>query len=220
MAAKAKSFDATLVRGGGTLNWTIIRIPFDSAKLWRTRGQIRVKGDINGFPFTSTLFPDGEGSHILVVNKTMQKGSKTKLGSTAKFRLEPDTTKREIEIPEQLEAILNEDRALRKFFDSFSDSNRRMIGKWITDPKSDDARARRADQFAERAIATMEAERDLPPALKAAFANDPIAHEQWKKVPASHRRQHLLAIFGYRDPASRAKRVRKMLDELRSRKLN
>ena len=47
------------------LRWVIARIPFDAAKLWGKRGQIKVQGEINGFAFTATLFPDGRGDHFL-----------------------------------------------------------------------------------------------------------------------------------------------------------
>ena len=48
----AKTFQAVLERSGNALGWTIIRIPFDVAKVWGSRGQLRVKGEINA---TGTL---------------------------------------------------------------------------------------------------------------------------------------------------------------------
>ncbi len=44
--APAKPFDAVLQRTGDRLNWVVIRVPFDAAKLWGRRGQIKVKGEI------------------------------------------------------------------------------------------------------------------------------------------------------------------------------
>jgi hypothetical protein len=54
-----KTFRATLERTGDRLRWVIVRLPFDVAKLWGKRGQLRVQGEINGFSFSSTLFPTG-----------------------------------------------------------------------------------------------------------------------------------------------------------------
>jgi uncharacterized protein YdeI (YjbR/CyaY-like superfamily) len=201
------------------LGWTMIRIPFDAAKLWGSRGQIKIRGDINGFPFRAILFPDGTGAHFLVVNKKMQAAAHVKAGGTAQFHLELDTENRTVEMPAELEAIINQDRALKKWFGQFNHATRNWIAKWVSGVKSAEARARRADQMAERMIATMEAEHELPPALKAAFANDPIAHERWKKLSPLQRRGNLLSVFGYQDPVSRARRVRKMLDELRKQAL-
>ena len=56
-----KRFEARLERLRSSLNWIIIRVPFDAAKLWGTRGQIKVKGEINGFVFRTSLFPTREG---------------------------------------------------------------------------------------------------------------------------------------------------------------
>ena len=71
----AKTFTAVLEQDGTQLSWVIARIPFDIAKAWPVRKGRRVRGDIEGFPFRTSLFPDprGEGQ-ILLVNKKMQAG--------------------------------------------------------------------------------------------------------------------------------------------------
>ncbi len=79
--------------------------------------------------------------------------------------------------------------------------------------KSPEARARRAEQMAERLLATMEAERDLPPALQLAFARDGRALQGWQRMSPSRRRGQLLAIFYYRSPIARARRIDKVVQE-------
>jgi uncharacterized protein YdeI (YjbR/CyaY-like superfamily) len=209
----AKSFPATLERGRSRLNWIIARIPFDVSKVWGTRGQLRVKGTINGFAFRTSLFPTGDGAHVLLVNKRMQAGAKASVDSVAQFRLEPDTEERSVAVPEELDRALAEERALRRWFDRLNYSTRRWIVDWITDVKSTEARMRRAEQMAERLLATMEAERELPPMLRTAFARNPQAFEGWKRMSLLRRRGHLLGIFGYREPKSRARRLAKMVQE-------
>ncbi len=95
----AKSFRATLERIQSRLGWTIIRIPFDVAKVWGTRGQLRVKGEINGFAFRTSLFPARGGGHILLVNKRMQKGGDVRQGMSAQFRLAPNLEERVAVVP-------------------------------------------------------------------------------------------------------------------------
>jgi uncharacterized protein YdeI (YjbR/CyaY-like superfamily) len=207
----SKSFQAPLVRMKSRLNWIIIHIPFDVAKVWGNRGQFRVKGEINGFAFRTSLFPTGQGGHLLLVNKKMQKGARAVAGTVARFQIEPDTERRVVTIPAELNRILTEDRALRSWFDRLNHSTRNDIAKWVSDPKNPDARLRRAEQIAERLLATMEAERDLPPVLQVAFARNPIAREGWDRMSIAQRRSHLLGIFGYRTPESRARRIDKML---------
>jgi hypothetical protein len=65
-----KSFTAVLEPDLTRLRWTIARVPFDVAKAWPERLGLRGRGEIEGFSFRTSLFPDprGEG-HTLLVNK-------------------------------------------------------------------------------------------------------------------------------------------------------
>jgi uncharacterized protein YdeI (YjbR/CyaY-like superfamily) len=209
----AKSFKATLERIPSNLGWVIIRIPFEVLKVWGTRGMLKVKGEINGFAFRTSLFPTGNGYHYLLVNKRMQAGANATAGSRAKFRLEPDTEKRVATVPPELQRILNEERAFRRWFDQLNYSTRKWIADWITQVKSPEARIRRAEQVAEQLLSTMEAERELPPILTLAFSRDARALAGWQRMSASHRRGHLLAIFYYRTPDARDRRIAKMLED-------
>jgi len=209
----AKTFRATLERIQSRLGWTIIRIPFDVGKVWGTRGQLRVKGGINGFAFRTSLFPARGGGHILLVNKRMQRGGDVRQGMAAQFRLEPDLEKRIAIVPAELKRFLKEDAYLRRWFDGLNHSTRSEIGKWILQVKSQEARVRRAEQMAERLLAVMEAEHELPPVLQVTFARDPRALEGWKRMSPSHRRRHLFGIFYYRTPEARARRIEKTLQE-------
>jgi len=209
----SKSFKATLERMPSNLGWVIVRIPLDVPKVWGTRGMLKVKGEINGFAFRTSLFPTGKGYHYLLVNKRMQAGAGARPGSVAQFRLEPDTEKRVATVPAELQRVLNEDRSLRRWFDQLNYS----IRKWITDRvvqvKSAEARVRRAEQVAEQLMATMEAELELPPILKLAFAREPRAFAGWQRMSPLHRRDHLLAIFYYRSPEARDRRIAKVIED-------
>jgi len=209
-----KSFDAVLERGSNNLGWTIIRIPFDAAKIWGKRGQLRVSGEINGFPLRTSLFPDGKGGHSLLVNKAMQKGANVRVGMKARFRLEPDSAPRPMNPPQELLALLRQSQRLRKFYESFNPSTKRDIARTIGEMKSSEARKRRVEQFAERLMETLEAERQLPPLIERSLAQNPLAREGWKLMPSRQRRWHLLGIFGYRSPESRARRLEKAVQEM------
>jgi uncharacterized protein YdeI (YjbR/CyaY-like superfamily) len=215
-AAKSavKKFEAVLEHMEGNLGWVIVRIPLDLAKIWGKRGQLRVKGEINGFSFSSTLFPNGKGRHFLLINKKMQKGGKTAPGMTAKFCLQPDTAPREVSPPKELLRELGQSKRLLKFYESLNKSTKNWITKWTADAKSEDARKRRSQQIAERLMETMEAEKELPPVIEMAFRQYPLARAKWEKSSPSHRRAHLLGIFYYRTPESRIRRIEKCMQEL------
>jgi uncharacterized protein YdeI (YjbR/CyaY-like superfamily) len=208
-----KSFKGTLERMRSNLGWIIAWIPFNVHKIWGSRGRLKVRGEINGFAFRTSLFPTRKGEHFLLVNKKMQEGGGATEGSTAEFWLEPDTEERIVAVPAELKRFLSEDRSFRAWFGTFNYSTRKWIADWITQPKGAASRVRRAEQVAEQLLSAMEAERELPPALKLAFSRDPRALDGWNLMSPSHRRGLLIAIFYYRTPDSRARRVEKVVEE-------
>jgi len=214
-----KTFEALLERTPDRLRWVIARLPFDSAKAWGKRGQLRIKGEINGFAFSGTLFPTGSGTHFLIVNKKLLAGGRTAAGRKAKFRLQPDTAPRPAPpAAKELLRELGQSKRLLKFFESLSPSRRNEIAKWIAQCKTPGARTRRSQQIAERLMETMEAERELPPILQMAFRQNSRAAEQWERMSPSHRRAHLFRIFYYREPEARARQVAKMIEEMLGKK--
>jgi len=209
----SKSFKATLERMPSNLGWVIVRIPLDVPKVWGTRGMLKVKGEINGFAFRTSLFPTGKGYHYLLVNKRMQAGAAARPGSVAQFRLEPDMEKRVATVPAELQRILNEDRSLRRWFGQLTYSTRKWITDLVSQVKSPASRVRRAEQVAEQLLSTMEAERELPPILKLAFTREPRALAGWQRMSPTHRRGNLLAVFYYRSPEARDRRISKIIED-------
>jgi len=209
-----KTFTATLERGGDRLNWTVIRVPLDVPKIWGVRGQLRVKGEINGFAFRTSLFPDGKSGHVMIVNKKMQAGSKTALGAKAMFSMEPDIVPRKVTTPKELLRVLEESKRVKKYYESLSPSYRNYISGWVGEARYAETRERRAEQMVERLMLAMEAEQELPPMLRVVLDRNPKARAGWELMPRGHRRGHLLGIFGYRNPESRGRRVAKAVEEM------
>ncbi len=210
----AKTFDALLEPSGDRLKWTIVRVPPDVAKVWGVRGRLKVKGQINGFGFRTSLFPTGKGGHILMVNKKMQAGGKARPGAKARFRLEPDTSPREVSPPAEWLKVLRTSKTLEKYYQSLNYSTRHEIAKWIAEGKQGETRRRRSDQMAERLMQVMEGERELPPVLQVTLDGNPRARAGWELMPPSQRRFHLFGISYYRNPESRARRVAKAVEAM------
>ncbi len=202
------------MRPDGTgLQWTVITVPFDPKKVWPRRKGLRVRGTINGFAFRTSLFKARDGSTILLVNKQMQKEARVRQGHVADVVLEPDLEEREAAAPAELEKLLRQDRALRKWYEQLSGSIRKFVGDAIRQPKSAAARVARAELMAERMMLAMEGERVTPPILEVAFLRYPKARAAWRAMTPVQRRGHLLGIFYYRSPESRQKRAQKAIEE-------
>jgi hypothetical protein len=212
-----KRFRAVLEKGDRALGWTIIRVPFDPATTWNEMIRLRVRGEANGFPFRTSLFPDPGGGFYLLINRTLQAGAGVGLGGAAEFVLEPDLDPRDAELPDELATLLDEVDGLHEWYDGLTEYTRREIGKWVLGVKSDDARLRRAEQMAERLLSTMEAEIELPPLIEAAFRARPKARAGWAKMTPTQRRGELMAVFYYQTPDSRQKRLGKLCDAAEAR---
>ena len=213
MKQVSKVFRATLQRIDSPLKWVMVRIPFDAGKVWGKRGQLKVRGEINGFAFRTSLFPDGKGGHRLLVNKEMQRGAKTAPGMSAQFRLEPDNVERVVTVPVELNRFLSEEKSLLRWFHELNHSTRTEICKWIVTAGSRTVRMRRAERMAERLLAAMEAEQDLPPTIQMALDANFLAREGWHLMSPSRRRSHLLGIFYYQTPEARARRTAKAMQD-------
>lgn len=209
-----KTFRAVLESSGNELRWVIARVPFDPAKVWPVRNGRRVRGEINGFAFRTSLFPEAGGKkHVLLINKKMQAGAHAKCGDTAFFCLEPDMEERGATVPSELARALKADRGLQRYFDSLNPSRRRDIGRWVGEPKSAESRQKRAEQIAERLLLAMEGEQEPPPILRAAFQRQPVARQGWEAMTPIRRRNHLFGIFYYQTAEGRERRVRVAIDD-------
>jgi uncharacterized protein YdeI (YjbR/CyaY-like superfamily) len=209
----AKTFRAVLEPLSNGLGWIVARVPFDVAKAWPERRGSRVRGEINGFTFRTSLFsyPGGEG-RMLLVNKTMQKGAKASPGAMVDIRLEPDFEERPALMPPELAAALKGDRRLRKWFDGLSEYTRRTFGALVNEAKSPEARIKRAESIAERLLLALEGEQETPPVLRAAFQRQPLAEAGWKAMTVTQRRGHLLGIFYYQTAQGRENRTARAVE--------
>src|SRR5438270_3632913 len=208
---KPQLFRGTLEHLQSGLGWVIVRIPFDVKRTWGG-SRVKVRGKVNGATFRTSVFPQKNGSHFLLINKQLQKAAGIRAGSTAEFHVEVDTAPRLATVPQELERIFEQSKRLRKWFDSLSYSYRYEMSRRISLPTSAETRKRRAEQIAELLLETMEAERELPPLIKTALDQNPIAREGWNAMTPTQRRGHLMGVFYYRTPEARARRLQKAME--------
>jgi hypothetical protein len=211
--SSVKKFKATLRSDNTSLKWTVVSVPSGLVDDWKAGGRPRIRGEINGFPFRTSLFPTGKGEFILLVNKRMQKGAEVTLGSVASFRIESDADERTITTPAELKKAFTEMAALRKWYDNLPYSFHKYVADMVNAPKSAEARQRQAEKMAEILLAMMEGERETPPILEAAFNRAPLARKGWEQMTEAQRRGHLWGIFYYQSPESRQKRAMKAVEE-------
>ena len=139
-------FEATLERPDMRGAWTFVRIPFSAADEFGIRGQVPVRGTINGVPFENFLLPQGEGVHILVVKKEIRDQAGVTAGDVAQVTLERDTETRQVEAPEELAEALRARPGAQQAFDKLGYSHRKAYCDHITQARKAETRQRRADK--------------------------------------------------------------------------
>ncbi|HKO14506.1 MAG TPA: YdeI/OmpD-associated family protein [Acidobacteriaceae bacterium] len=216
-----RRFRGTLESDHSALRWTLVRVPFEPTEVWPRRKGLRVRGtlraalakDSPAVALRTSLFRGRDRVCVLMVNKRMQKAAGVSRGSVVDITLEPDTEERPVVLPPELDRLLRQDRALRKWHDGLSASWRKAIAEQIMQPKSAAARASRAELWAERMLLVMEGERITPPVLEVLLNRTPRAHQGWLAMTPLQRRGHLMGIFYCQGPESRKKRAEKAVAE-------
>ena len=140
------SFEAVLVKPEGVGTWTFLGIPIEVSAMFGSKGQVKVKGTINGYPFRSTALPMGDGSHYLVVGKDIRDHIAVAQGVSVKVVLELDTEVRRITVPDDFLRAMDDQPQARQVFDRLSYSHQKEYVNWILSAKQTETRQRRIDK--------------------------------------------------------------------------
>ena len=124
----------------------------ESAK-FGVRGRVPVTGTINGYAFRSSIFPVGDGTHYMALNKSIRESAHVAAGDRVKIVMETDTTPRTVTLPTDLKRALSKSKAARTRFDKLSYTNRKEYAQWIEGAKRPETRARRLEQVMARLTA-------------------------------------------------------------------
>jgi hypothetical protein len=144
-------FQAKLIGRGPEKAWAFLPIPASVTQRLATRARVPVAGTMNGAAFRSSLMPQGDGSHAMMVNQDLRARAGASIGQTVSVSLEVDASPRTVEIPADLGSRLSSTAARR--FAALSYSHRKEYVDWITSAKKPETRARRVEQTIERLAA-------------------------------------------------------------------
>lgn len=139
-------FQSNLSRPEGTGTWTYVDIPTEASIAFEHRGQIKVKGTVDGEPFRSTLMPGGDGGHFLVVNTALRDKIGKSAGDTVDVELEMDDEPREIAVPDDFQSALALSQTASENFENLSYSHKKRYIDHINEAKATDTRMNRIDK--------------------------------------------------------------------------
>ena len=136
-------FDATLSAIGTS---TVLRLPETASKNLPSRGQVAVRGTINGAGFQTVLEPDGNSGHWMRVDDTLQLAAGISTGDTAELGIEVTRDWPEPGVPPDLAAALAAaPRKIQDLWNQITPMARWEWVRWVNATKNPDTRRRRVD---------------------------------------------------------------------------
>jgi hypothetical protein len=121
-------------------------VPFSVEATYGKLGKLPVRVTIDGFPYQGPLTSLGDGTHCLVVNRTIRNAIDKTWGHTVHVLLALDTAPRVVEVPEDFAHALLVMPGAREKFTNLSFSHQREYVRWITGAKKEETRRKRLQE--------------------------------------------------------------------------
>jgi hypothetical protein len=174
-------FDATL---DVVEKSTIVRLPKKASKELPSRGQVAVRGSINGHAFHTVVEPDGNFGHWIKLDRTLQKAAAVSAGDSATLEVEPLNDWPEPDVPKDLEAALAAaPEEIQEMWEDITPMARWEWVRWVNATANADTRARRV----EVTISKMQNGKRRPCCFNLAACTDPSLSKNGKLLGSAAR---------------------------------
>lgn len=160
-------FEATLY----TIDeWTILRLPEKASEKLLSRGQVAVRGTINGHEFQTVLEPDGYSGHWMMVDGKLQQIAGISVGDTATLEIESTKDWPEPNVPQDFEtALAAAPQKIQDLWKNITPMARWEWVRWVNATKNPETRKRRV----EVSISKMNSGKRRPCCFDLAACTDP-----------------------------------------------
>jgi len=169
-------FDATLDLVDTS---TIMRLPKKASKALPSRGQVAVRGSINGHAFQTVVEPDGNFGHWIKVDRKLQKAAAVSPGDSATVEVEALKEWPEPDVPKDLEAALAAaPPVIQEMWKDITPMARWEWVRWVNATANPGTRQRRV----EVTISKMENGKRRPCCFDRASCTDPTLSKSGKLI--------------------------------------
>jgi hypothetical protein len=149
---------------------TILRLPEGASAVLPSRGQVAVRGTINGHAFQTVLEPDGLSGHWMPVDGKLQRAAAVRAGDTATLEIEPVKEWPEPEVPQDLRTALSAaPQKVRDLWGAITPMARWEWVRWVNATQNPGTRQRRV----EVTISKMKSGKRRPCCFNLAACTDP-----------------------------------------------
>lgn len=160
-------FDATLRTIDGA---TILKLPESASQRLPSRGQVAVRGTIDGYGIEAILEPDGSAGHWMRVDEEVQAATGLEAGRVATLEVAPAEAWPEPSVPADLQAALAAAPVgIQALWRDITPMARWEWVRWVNATRNADTRQRRV----EVSISKMESGKRRPCCFNLAACTDP-----------------------------------------------
>jgi hypothetical protein len=174
MSAMTQRGGAPTIRFDATINTiddrTILRLPEKASKKLPSRGQVAVRGTMNGHRFQTVLEPDGYFGHWMRIDGKLQKTTALSAGDSATLEIETLKDWPEPNVPRDLEtAVAAAPQKIQDLWKGITPMARWEWVRWVNATQNPDTRKRRV----EVSISKMKSGKRRPCCFNLAACTDP-----------------------------------------------
>ena len=142
-------FDTVIEKPEGVIT-PYFAVPFSAHDVFGTKGQVKVRGTIDGIPYRNSIAPMGDGTHVMLINREIRDATGKDVGDSIHVVMELDTEERTVAIPDDFQTALSANQQAKAHFDGFSYSQRKLYVDWVMVAKKPETRARRIQDAVQR----------------------------------------------------------------------
>lgn len=165
--------------------WTVLRLPEKASKRLPSRGQVAVRGTINGHRFKTVLEPDGLSGHWMKLDEKQQQVASISAGDTITLEIEPLEDWPEPKVPSDLEtALADASQKIQSLWKDITPMARWEWVRWVNSTRNPETRKRRI----EVSIAKMKSGKRRPCCFNLAACTDPYLSKNGRLVEQSNPR--------------------------------
>ena len=125
---------------------TILRLPEKASGQLPSRGQVAVRGTIDGHEFQTVLEPDGCSGHWMRVDEKLERTAAISAGDTVTIEIEPTGDWPEPSVPQDFEtALATAPQKIQDLWNDITPMARWEWVRWVNATKNHDTRIRRVE---------------------------------------------------------------------------
>jgi hypothetical protein len=145
------SFTTRVQQGDGSLSLHFIEVPIEIAESLSQKFPARALVTIHGATFHGGVLRRKDGYYLIQMGKATLKKIKAIHNDLVEVKIEADQTTYGYELPEEMEALLEQDEDGRKIWEALNPGMKRSLLHYVNSAKSVDVRIKRSIHILKRA---------------------------------------------------------------------